>query len=135
MSLLTWNEKYSVSVKELDNQHQKLFALVNELYDAMKVGKGNEVLGKILGELTEYTLYHFRNEENMFQKYNYPAQIAHKQEHDALTKKVAELKTKFAQGNSFITTEVMNFLKDWLNHHIMQEDKKYGPFLNQKGVK
>jgi len=33
-----------------------------------------------------------------------------------------------------ITLEVMNFLKDWLSHHILSVDKKYAPFLNEKGI-
>ena len=33
-----------------------------------------------------------------------------------------------------MTVEVMNFLKDWLSNHIQTSDKKYGPFLNSKGV-
>jgi len=29
----------------------------------------------------------------------------------------------------------MVFLKDWLNHHILETDKKLGAFLAGKGVK
>jgi len=45
-----------------------------------------------------------------------------------------ELKGSFDKGENIITVEVMNFLKDWLNNHIIGTDKKYGPFLNSKGV-
>jgi hemerythrin len=31
--------------------------------------------------------------------------------------------------------EVMEFLKNWLNDHILGTDKKYGPHLASKGVK
>jgi hemerythrin len=29
----------------------------------------------------------------------------------------------------------MDFLKDWLCKHILESDKRYGPFLNAKGVR
>ncbi|NJM14282.1 MAG: hypothetical protein HC896_01855 [Bacteroidales bacterium] len=40
MSLITWNEKYSVGIKEIDNQHVNLVNIINELHDAMLKGKG-----------------------------------------------------------------------------------------------
>ncbi len=30
--------------------------------------------------------------------------------------------------------DLMEFLKDWLNNHIKETDKKYGAFFNFKGV-
>ncbi len=44
------------------------------------------------------------------------------------------LKQTFDTGNKTITIDVMLFLSDWLNVHILNEDKKYGPFLNSKGI-
>jgi len=40
MALVTWDQSYSVSVRRMDEQHQKLFALINALHDAMRQGKG-----------------------------------------------------------------------------------------------
>jgi hemerythrin len=34
-----------------------------------------------------------------------------------------------------VSIEVMNFLKNWLDKHIMETDQKYGPYLNSKGIK
>jgi len=28
----------------------------------------------------------------------------------------------------------MVFLKDWLFQHILGSDKKYGPYLNERGI-
>lgn len=134
MALITWTENFSVSVQSIDDQHKKLIGLVNDLYDAMRAGKARDVLGKVLAELIDYTVYHFGTEEKLFQKYAYPDYKAHKKEHDDLTKTAVDLKEKFNNGNMMITIEVMNFLKDWLNNHILGTDKKYGPFLSSKGV-
>lgn len=133
MALMTWSEKFSVNIKEIDGQHMKLFDLVNNLHDAMKSGKGKDALGKVLSELVDYTVYHFGTEEKLFQKYGYPEYSQHKREHDNLSKKAKELNEKLTAEN-IITIEVMNFLKDWLNSHILSTDKKYSSFLNSKGV-
>jgi len=132
---MKWDESMSVGVRALDHDHQRLVDLINKLHDAMSVGKGKEVLGKILAELIKYTQYHFSAEEKFFEQYAYPNAQVHIREHADLTKKVIALKGRFDNGTTIISLETMNFLKDWLNNHIMKSDKMYGPFLNSKGIK
>ena len=101
----------------------------------MKAGKGKDILGKILTDLADYTVYHFGTEEKMFQKYKYPASSLHKKEHDDLTKQVMDIKAKLDAGKSVITMEIMTLLKDWLSNHILQTDKRYSAFFNSNGVR
>ena len=51
MALMTWTDKLSVGVAVLDDDHRKLVAMVNELYDAMQAGHGKDSLGRILSGL------------------------------------------------------------------------------------
>ena len=134
MALITWSDNLSVNIKEIDAEHKKLIDMINELHSAMGSGKGREAMGTILTGLVDYTKTHFAYEEKLFQQHAYPGYLAHKGQHDALTKQVVEVMTKFKSGQSVVTVEVMNFLKDWLSNHIQTTDKKYGPFLNSKGV-
>jgi len=134
MALITWSENFSVNITEIDSQHKKLIALINELHEAMKVAKGKDVMGHILSELVNYTVYHFGTEEKLFQKYGYPEIVNHKKQHDDLTRQVMDTADKFNKGGNIITVEVMTFLKDWLQSHILRVDKRYAPFLNSKGV-
>ena len=135
MALIQWDDSLSVSVVEIDKQHQKLLALINDLHDAMKQGKGKDILAKIIGELCNYAGNHFATEEEYFDKFGYPAAASHKLEHINFVKKVSEFKNSFDGGQLALTIEVMNFLKDWLKTHIKGTDKKYGPFFNEKGLK
>ena len=135
MPLMTWNEKMSVGVKVLDDDHKRLVALVNELHDALKTGHGKDALGKILDSLVTYTKSHFAREEQFFARTNYPDSAAHKKEHDDLTNQVLLVQAKFNSGASTgLSLQVMNFLRDWLTNHIQGSDKKYGPYLNSKGI-
>lgn len=63
MSIFIWNDRFTVRVEEFDNHHKKLMDLANLLHSKMMMGKGREVLEPILGELKEYTKYHFAAEE------------------------------------------------------------------------
>lgn len=72
-----WKDSYSVKVAALDNQHKKLFDLVNELHVAMSQGHGKDVAGDVLRRLIDYTVHHFSAEETLMQKHNFPGLIAH----------------------------------------------------------
>ena len=132
--LFPWKETYKVNVKELDGHHQELVRQVNILHTAMVTGKGKETLGQILSKLLGYTSYHFAKEEELMTTTGYPDLAAHKLQHQELTGGVSEFQQEFMAGRAALSIEVMDFLKAWLVGHILGADKKYGPFLNSKGV-
>ncbi len=134
MALINWNDSLSVNVKEIDLQHKKLVDMINELNEAMRIGKGKEALGKIINGLISYTATHFKNEEQYFEKLRYPDAANHKKEHIAFVKKVTDFKDGFEKNNLAVTMEVMSFLSDWLKNHIKGTDKKYSKFFNEKGL-
>ncbi|MGQ9610355.1 MAG: bacteriohemerythrin [bacterium] len=134
MALFVWSDNFSVNIKYIDEQHKKLVNILNNLHDAMKLGKGSEVLNNVLAELVRYVETHFTTEEKLMNTHNYPEYNTHKLEHANLAKKAKELQKSSQQGQNIITIEVMNFLKNWLQSHILGTDKKYGPFLNSKGI-
>lgn len=135
MSLITWSNMFSVGVTQIDDQHKKLVEMANQLNDAMRAGHGKEALGKILGELVNYTVYHFGVEEKLMAQHQYPQSPDHKSQHADLVKEVGAFKTKFDKGDTAMSAEIMNFLRDWLTNHIMKTDKLFGKFLNEHGVK
>lgn len=136
MSLVSWNDKLSVGVPSIDDQHKKLVSLLNQLHDAMMSGKGKDMLGGILKGLIDYTVVHFRYEEELFVRTGYPDSEAHKKSHAELVRKVQDVQKKYdTDGPKALTIPVMNFLKDWLANHIQGADMAYGPHLVAKGVR
>lgn len=134
MPLIQWDNHLSVQVGELDDQHKRLIKMINDLQDAMRAGKGKDVVGKILNELVRYTLDHFSTEEKYFDRFDYPDTAAHMDEHARFVKEVAGFKKEFEEGRIGLTIKLMNFLSDWLQKHILGSDKKYGPYFNEKGL-
>ena len=135
MALITWSNMLSTGVSEQDTQHKKLIDLINQLNDAMQAGKGNDVMGKVLAELVNYTVFHFGYEEKLMALHKYEDSPAHKAEHAKFVQTAGDLKKKFDSGSAVISVEIMNFLRDWLTSHIMKTDKKLGQALNKAGVK
>ena len=130
MEIIKWQDIYEVHIEEIDSQHKKLVSLVNTMAGAMRSGKGKTVIGKVLKELVDYTAYHFETEEKYFLQHDYPEYEAHKQMHRDLTRRALEMKKTFDQGKPLVTTQVMLFLSEWLNKHIVEEDRKFGRYVD-----
>ena len=135
MAFFNWDDSYSVGVREIDVQHQKLVKSINDLHDAMKEGKGKQVIGDIINNLVSYTSFHFKTEEKYFDQFKYPETAAHKKEHVDFVAKVGDFKTGYDKGDLSLSLSVMNFLSDWLKNHIKGTDQKYTKFFNDKGLK
>lgn len=134
MSIIKWSDKYSVGVKQIDDQHKKLVDLINRLFDAMSLGKGREVMDSVFDELSSYTRVHFQTEERLMVVYGYTGYEEHKKKHELLIEQVNDLKSKFQAGDRKITLEVVDFLKEWLLNHIQKEDQKYKAHFAERGL-
>jgi hemerythrin len=134
MALLNWKNEYSVNIKEIDDQHRRLVDMINELHEAMVQQKAKEALGSVLSKLVNYAATHFATEERLMQGNGYPEYAEHKEKHEKMTAKVLALQKEWQAGRTTLGIEVSQFLKDWLDKHILGTDKKYAPFLNSKGV-
>ena len=135
MAIISWSEEYSVKVASIDRQHQKLFGMLNELHDAMKSGAGSKVAPTILKGLVAYTREHFSNEESIMQRVKYPAFAQHKAEHDKLTAQVVSMLAEFEAGKAVLTLQLLEFLRKWLQVHILDCDKKYSSSLEAAGIR
>ena len=116
---------------EIDTQHKRLFQLADQLHAAMTAGKGKEILSKTLADLIDYTKRHFASEERLMQRFHYPEYAKHKALHDKLTAQVVQFQQDFASGSVPVTIQLLQFLKDWLQHHIGETDRKIALFLDQ----
>jgi hemerythrin len=134
MSLITWNDSYSVKVKRCDQEHQKLFDLINLLFDAMREGRGGDVADRIVKELEAYTKSHFAAEEALMKQTNYPNLAAHQQQHAKFAADVAKLRADLKAGHATASVPLLSLLKDWLASHIKQTDKEYSAHLNAAGI-
>lgn len=128
-TLIAWNNSYLMGYELIDKQHEKLVGLINKLYNAFLEGKANSVVGEIIGEMIEYTEYHFGVEEKIFEKIDYDKKQEHIKFHRFFIDKTKSFQSEFNTGNAMLSYEVMEFLKKWLLEHIQTEDRKYINYL------
>ena len=132
--MVAWSEEYSVGIQEIDEQHQVLVGLINELYSAMAQKGGDAKIGSVLDSLVDYTKVHFAVEECLMRMFGYPGYEAHKQIHDVLVAQVVGLVEKYRSGDGRVGMELLFLLKDWLLDHIKEKDAGYAPYLIKQGV-
>ena len=128
MARIEWQRVFNTNIPEVDEQHQKLVAMINQLDDSLHMGMGvvNKEEGTVLVALVDYTKYHFDTEEKVMQKIGYPDYQGHKKMHEDLRHQIASKLLRLKGGGSVSATELTSFLTDWLINHIIHEDKKIG---------
>jgi hemerythrin len=134
LALVTWDTSYSVSVKSCDAAHQKLFSLINQLYEAMRTGKGRAIIVDTVQELEAYTHTHFQAEEALMERARYPALKEHRLEHQKFVAQVKQFESDLEAGGAGDPVAVLGLLQVWLSKHIKQTDKKYSEALNSHGI-
>ncbi|MDE2371936.1 MAG: hemerythrin family protein [Burkholderiales bacterium] len=135
MPIMPWSDMLSVGVASIDEQHQILVGILNELADSLQAGIDDWDESVALTKLVDYTESHFAFEEGLMRRVGYPGVDAHEQEHRLLFQQVAELMTRSTAGERVGTQALLVFLRDWLTTHIMGTDRALGLSLNRMGMR
>jgi hemerythrin len=135
MALMTWCDSLSTGVRAMDEQHKGLVNTLNELHDAMLKGKDKTAAGPLLNRLVKYTHDHFAAEEALMTRAKYPKLAAHFSKHKDLTAQVEAFVNRYERGELSLNVDLLMFLRDWLTNHIRKEDREYGPWMNQNGIR
>ena len=131
---IKWNDNYLLGNEQVDNQHRKLFELVNSLVDSCDEETATDELRSTLNFLLRYTVQHFEDEETLQIQSNFPEYEEHKKLHENFKITVRDLVQRFIDSNSpeQLRHDVKKILVRWLIHHILEEDKKIGRWLNKE---
>lgn len=120
MKKIQWHDSFSVGIKKIDNQHKKLFSLLNELIVASETGQEAEVLDRVLNDLVSYTDYHFKTEEPFFKIH--PQQEKHVSIHRGFIEKAEHMMSVFHEGAENTGEETIKYLKNWILNHVLETD-------------
>lgn len=123
--LLLWHDDYGLGLAEIDQQHQKLFRLMNQVWDAVIEQDDTPLHATdLIRELEEYAQNHFDAEERFMAETGYPRLDCHKKAHDAFVRRLHQEKDAMLDG-SWISISLLQFLRDWLISHILVADREY----------
>ena len=129
-----WQEKFSVNIRVIDEQHKKFFEILGNLYDSLGEESNADSLNARVWELSLYAVVHFDTEELMMSEYSFPGYEDHKKEHALFKTQVAAFQKDLEAGKASLSMNMSSFLMGWLEHHILNVDQRYSLFLNGKGI-
>ena len=126
---MDWSDRFALGVDIIDQQHQVLFRLIDQLAKAIQNDTSEAELKPIFDKLHEYTLTHFATEEQLMAQHGFPADQDHHANHRALEHSLAQLVSRAEHGEPLVSLQAMNFLRQWLYHHIDDVDRRLAEFL------
>ncbi|QEL64030.1 hemerythrin [Oryzomicrobium terrae] len=134
MAFMPWGDALKIGIDSIDAQHHWLVNATNTLHDEiLRDEPRTAVIGEVLEGLVDYTMNHFIVEEELFQRLGYPESPGHQAEHNRFTSGALDLLQRFESGQA-VSVEALEFLKNWLTHHILEVDRAYVPFLKAHGI-
>ena len=134
MEEIVWMNEFSVGVKEMDEQHKKLIAMINLLIADQKSLTAPETIAKLLTEMTDYAQEHFRAEEYLMSEYGYDKKDQQVAQHEEFIRKTRAFYSTADIGPNTLSVALLEYLKTWLIGHILKEDMQYKAFFKDKEV-
>lgn len=119
-----WDAAYEVGDEDIDAQHRKLFELANALLAA----EGQVELTGCAMLLFQYVRVHFKHEEAVMRRVNYPDQRRHVALHMGLADRLNTVSRSIANGE-WRADALRKFMNDWLLVHICTEDTRLAAFI------
>lgn len=132
MTQFLWTHNLSTGHTRIDEDHRKLFEMINAFQNALEQERGKELTGRVLNNLVLYYRVHFLREEEAMQRIGYPDYLEHKLEHESFIKTVDMLKANYESGATINPVFVCKMLSDWLRNHIAQVDTKLAAALKDR---
>lgn len=124
--MYSWNDNYKLGVPKIDEQHRRLFELAEELFvlykDEFCFDKYDRIIQQI-GELKDYTIFHFDTEESYMREIGYKKYLSHKVDHDDFIKTVNNIDMNMIdEGHDQFIFELLEFVTKWISDHILEKD-------------
>ncbi len=121
-------DEYLVGIEMIDEEHRKLFEIAERTYQLLHndyLSDKYDNISDILQELKDYTIEHFRHEEEYMEKIQYKRMFTQKMQHRAFIQKLEEYSSwNLDRSQDDVIQDIFKFLTDWLTKHIYAEEKE-----------
>ena len=128
---IKWDPVLETGIEEIDDQHRKLLLIANALVEAVRTKGRQKEVQRLLDSLREYTMFHFRTEENWMEELGFPELKEHGEFHRDLTKKAKAYKYRAFRDRDLAPEEVLELLREWLLDHLLDKDVRFARFARE----
>ncbi|MGN7613222.1 bacteriohemerythrin [Magnetococcales bacterium HHB-1] len=138
---LVWSSEYAIGIGEMDEQHQNLFKIINDLIDLVRKEQHEDNL-KLMSdffflEVSAYIHTHFDDETALMRQHEFPGLEEHLEQHQEISDRINQLEQDLEQDLSFEERRdrlfsVIRFMHRWVKEHTQTEDMVYGRFIRER---
>ena len=128
---LNWSDEFSIGNTDIDTVHKSLIDIYNDLIEYVESKGNRKEFAMILSKMTDYSLVHFKKEEEYMQKMSYPELTEHKRLHKDYIYKVAMYNTDLLGADPPEIKNIIKFLNKWWIDHVLNIDKKYEDYKKE----
>jgi methyl-accepting chemotaxis protein len=128
-----WNKNLETGIAEMDEEHKILVGKINHLIKSLesyRINKSKEELLTSFSDLANYTILHFKDEEDFMRRIEYPYLSSHQKIHQKLIENVVAFGDQI-KAETLDDERLVSFLRNWLISHIMGVDMKYSEHSKQ----
>ncbi|HUO31564.1 MAG TPA: bacteriohemerythrin [Bryobacteraceae bacterium] len=129
MRKVQWNTSHAVHVPDVDDEHQALFRLCNELQSALSSGARSRQINSTLHELSDHMAKHFAHEEREMRASRYSLYPWHRRQHRAAHSRFTLLEECIRNGDRAGALDSLAAVCRWLDDHIRLADRMLGAHL------
>ena len=133
---LVWNERYNLGVAVIDEEHERLFKILNKLFDSENQGaKRRLVCQETLKYFKNHALLHFEDEEEYMESIGYEGLAVHKRIHNDFREVILPALENELEISDYSESAIEHFFgvcAGWLIGHTQIEDRA---IVNSQPVK
>jgi hemerythrin len=116
--VIEWRDGFKVGISQVDAEHRHLFTLVK----ALSIDNVQDTLG----ELLDYVVTHFSNEQALMESSGFPDFHQHLALHETFSQQVADFLSSTDEWSDSRIQDLRRFLNKWLVGHILTHDLRFG---------
>lgn len=132
--IIQFDDSLRTGNSTIDEQHKEVIERMAAFVRACEEGNGKIKAIVMMKYLTEYTEFHFSEEEKLQQEAGYPGYNEHKAAHEGLRRTVEDLH-EFLEASEWPTAAFVDRVKEqvvaWFFKHISESDRAIVEYINR----
>ena len=130
---IAWSEFLAVGVPEMDEEHRRFSARVNDVNKAIAEAEDKATVERLMDLMLMDATHHFWHEQQLLDKWKYPEAKQHAEKHAQLTAQFTRAMKEFQEADiSYVWAMKGLQIKQLLVAHLLHEDMKYKDFLRMR---
>lgn len=130
MGALSWKDAYDTGIREIDEQHKALFAIMLELSEQLENERPCRETATTAAAFCSGVGEHFKFEERLMETSDYPNAARHASSHTEILSRIRSFLERLERDDESARDDLYFFLSsEWLATHILATDRAYVPHV------